>query len=368
MPSLPPTITSALTEEWAINDEVVRLREWGTDRVHPLFTDRPGPFTIGTASTCEVQIRDKTRRVSREHAHLQRIQGRWTVLDRSKHGLYRDGAKLDKLVLVPGVEIGLGGGVTLVAESARSIALRNFLSRILGWSTACAEAVDLALRATRLAARRRAILVLCGHDLVPLAEELHRLTLTSARPFVLCNPRRRTSETAGNPTRCASSGLAALEEAAAGTVCLWAKLLPSDLRDLLAALRRPGCQTQLVVCSESTRDAELFHAIPVVIPPVASRRDEIDRIVEEYAVESAASLGMGELRLDPTERAWIRRHLHTLPDIQKATLRLAAIRQAGSISAGALRLGISHVAMLKWLRSHAYPGLAKPRDPDAPPR
>ena len=61
------------------------------------------------------------------------------------------------------------------------------------------------------------------------------------------------------------------------------------------------------------------------------------------------------------ERAWIRGNLHTLAKIQKATIRLAAIRRAGSMSAGAAYLGISHVAMLKWLRTHNFPpGLAEP--------
>lgn len=359
----PFTTTNVLAEEWVINDEVVRLREWGTDHVHSLFSDRAGPLAIGTASTCSIQIHDKTRRASREHAHLQRVRGRWAVVDGSKNGLYRDGAKLDKFVLTPGIEIGLGGGVTLVAESARLIALRNALARMLGWSAAKAEVVDLAVRATRLAAQRRAVLVLCGHDLVPLAEELHRLTSTAAQRFVLCNPRRRTRESPWNPTRCAPSGLAALEEASGGTVCLLAKLLPSDLQHLLGALRRPECQTQLVVCSERARDAELFNASPVIIPPLASRKDEIERIIQEYATDAAGTLGMDEHGLSTVERAWIRDHLHTLAEIQKATLRLAVIRQAGSISAGAVRLGISHVAMLKWLRSHKYPEHAIRRDP-----
>jgi len=354
-----PTTTNVMLEEWAINDDVMRLREWGTNRVYALHADQhPGP-RIGSAPSCAIQVHDRTRRTSRQHAQLQRVQGRWAVIDRSKNGVYRDGAKLDKFVLTPGIELGLGGGVTLVAESARLIELRSVLARMLGWSAASVEAIDLALRAIRFSAQRRMTLVLCGVDLVPLAEELHRLTLTAARPFVLCNPRRRTSESAWNPTRCTPSGRAALDEAAGGTVCLSTKHLPSDLRDLMRGLRRPECQTQLAVCSESAEDAELFNAAPIVIPPLTSRKDEIDRIISEYAVDAAGPLGMGEHWLHAAERAWIRNHMRTLAEIQKATVRLAAIRQAGSMSAGAARLGISHVAMLKWLRTHNFPaGLA----------
>jgi hypothetical protein len=348
------TTTNLLQEEWAIRDDVIRLREWGTDRVYSLFADQPGPL-IGSAPTCAIQIHDRTRRASRQHAQLQRVQGRWAVIDRSKNGLYRDGAKLDKFVLTPGVEIGLGGGVTLVAESSRLIALRSALARMLGWSATAAEAIDLALRAIRFTAQRRLTLVLCGADLVPLAEDLHRLTLTAARPFVFCNPRRRTSESTWNPTKCMASGSAALEEATGGTICLSTKRLPSDLKSLMRGLRRPECQTQLVVCSERAEEAELFNAAPIVIPPLPARREEIERIIQEYAVDAAGPLDLGEHWLNAAERAWIRDNLRTLAEIQKATIRLAAIRQAGSMTAGAARLGISHVAMLKWLRTHNFP-------------
>lgn len=363
----PSTITNVLSEEWSIHDEVIRLRIWGTDRVYPLSAAAREPYTIGVAATCSIRIEDPHRRASRDHAHLERIQGRWGVIDRgSKNGVYRDGARLDRFALTPGVELGIGGGVVLVAESSRWIALRDLVSRLLGWSADRAEAVDLALRGIRFAAMRRAILVLHGeHDLVSLAQALHRLTLTAARPFVLCNPRRRKGDTPGSTI----SGVAAVEAAAGGTVCLLHKDLPSDLDDMLDRLRRPACQTQLVTCAVRTRDAELFAATPVIIPPLTSRRAEIDRIIDEYATEAAAAMGIGERWLSPAERVWIRdRTGGSLPEIQKATSRLAAIRQAGSISAGALKVGISHTAMLKWLRTHRYPDLAALRAPLHVPR
>lgn len=365
------TTTNVLSEEWAIHDEVIRLRVWGTDRVFPLFPDAPEPYTIGTAGTCSIRIEDPLRRASRDHAHLERVRGCWGVIDRgSKNGLYRDGAKVDKIVLSPGVEIGLGGGVVLVAESARWIDLRNLVSRMLGWSAERAEEVDLALRGIRFAAMRRAILVLHGeHDLVPLAQELHRMTLTAARPFVLCNPRRRAAGTREDPAEGMTSGVAAVEAAAGGTVCLLQKNLPSDLGDMLDLLRRPECRTQLVTCAASLREAELFASAPVIIPRLASRKAEIDRIIMEYAAEAAYSMALGDHWLSPAERVWIRdRTGDSLPEIQKATSRLAAIRQAGSISAGALKVGISHTAMLKWLRTHKYPDLAILRAPGDVPR
>jgi len=367
---IPSTITNVRSEEWSLNDEVVRLRVWGTDRTFPLSPSTREPYTIGTAPTCSIHIEDPMRRASREHAQLERIQGRWGVIDRaSKNGLYRDGARVDKLALSPGVEIGIGGGVALVAESARWIALRNVVCRMLGWSADRAAAVDLALRGIRFTAMRRAVLVLHGEqDLVPLARELHRSTLTAARPFVVCSPRRRTGDLPESSTESMTSGVAAVRAAAGGTVCLLQKTLPFDLKEMLDELRHPGCQTQLVTCATSTREAQLFVAAPVIIPSLASRKAEVDRIIQDYAAEAAASMGIGERWLNPAERVWIRDHVgDSLPGIQKATLRLAAIRRAGSISAGALKVGISHTAMLKWLRTHKYPDLEILRASNAVP-
>ena len=352
------TVTNVRADEWAIHDEVVRLREWGTDRAFPLVADARGPLTIGTGERCGLVVRDPARRASREHAHLERMHGRWCVVDRSsKNGLYIDGARREKAALVPGTELGLGGGVTLVAESARSIALRDVLARMLGWAPAQAGTVDLALRAARLAATRRGVLVLCGdQELVPLAVELHRHTLTDARPFVLCDPRRRTSQTSEHPERCVNDGRTALAEAPGGTVCLYEHRPPADLVQLLEGLRQPDCQTQLVVCTTSAQAAELFHPAPVVIPRLSSRPEELARIIEAYEEDAAARLGRSDFRLSPAEHLWLRTHAaSSLADIQRTTLRLAAIHIAGSISAGALRVGISHTALIKWLRHRKFP-------------
>jgi hypothetical protein len=355
MTTLSPTLSNPSKEEWAINDSVIRLRTWGKDLAYPLHADQSSSL-IGTDVHCAIQIQDPTHLTSREHAQLQRVQGQWVALNHnSKNGLYRDGARQEKFVLTPGMEIGLGGGATLIAESDRLMALRSVLARMLGWGVASADRVDLALRAIRLAAQRRANLVLVGEDVVPLAEELHRLTLGTARPFVFCNPRRRTSELPWNPMQCASSGRAALERAACGTICISMRCPPSDLQAMMRELQQPGCQTQLIVCTDRTYEAERFHAAPIVIPSLVTRKHEIERIIREYATDAAGPLELGEHWLTPAERAWIRANLRTLAGIQKVTLRLAAIKQAGSISAGARRLGISHVAMAKWIQNQDFP-------------
>jgi hypothetical protein len=157
--------------------------------------------------------------------------------------------------------------------------------------------------------------------------------------------------------KCAASGRAALQQAAGGTVCALAKWLPRDWRELREDIRRPECQTQLIVCADSPAQAGALSAWTIEIPPLSMRQRELNRIIQEYAADAAEFLDLDEDWLKPADRAWIRDELHTLAEIQKGTLRLAAKQQAGSTSGGAVRLGLSHVSMLRWFRARNYVGI-----------
>src|SRR5678815_4092057 len=185
--SSPPvfTKTDPAAHEWRINDAVVQLREWGTGKPFVLPVAPVHECTIGALETCSIHLDDPTGLVSRLHARLVRERGVWVLRDAaSKNGVRVDGARSSEIILAPGVEIGIGG-VTLIAESLLSMALRGFLARLLGWGSDQHDAVDHALRSVRMAAARRAALVLCGEgDLVPTARSIHRHARGSDRPFV----------------------------------------------------------------------------------------------------------------------------------------------------------------------------------------
>jgi hypothetical protein len=346
------TTTDSLSMDWAINDEVTRLRLWATDTVYPLPADDRRTIRVGTAPTCAIQVHDDSNLASREHAYLERVDGRWMIVDQSKNGLYLDEQKCERFLLAPGREIGLGRYVTLIAESARTIALRGALARMIGWSADRADSIDRALRMLRLAATRRAVVVLCGEQsLLPLSEELHRLTLTERRPFVFCDPRRRTAcEDTESFTRCVTDGLTAVAQAKDGTVCIDDQRRPKDLAEMLEELHRPGCTAQLMVLARNARKGDVYTPAPVVIPPLRARRDEMERLIMEYEAEAVRRLGLDTLELTPAQRSWIReRSSATLPDIQRATLRLIAIRRAGSIAGAAALLQMSRTALGGWL-------------------
>jgi len=349
------TKTDLGSDEWAIDDEVVQLREQGTDQSYPLPTEPGATLTIGSSEACSLQLTDPTGGLSSQHAQLVREGTRWIAHDLDgKDGMRLDGVRRPKAVLDPGSELGVGG-ITLIAESPRLIALRGFLARILGWSSDRIEAVDLAVRSVRLAATRRAALALCGDgDLVPIARGLHRYSPGDDRPFVLCDPRRRATEQSAAlenyPT-----GMRALKAALGGSMCMWAKRLPPDFAEVTAQLRDPGTRAQLIVCGVRPPDRTELVSAPIEVPPLSSRPDEIERVIDEYAEDAATAL-RASAHFTNIDRDWVRLNsATTLPEIEKGTLRIVALREAGNIARAAALIGMAHASLGEWIGRRRLP-------------
>jgi hypothetical protein len=222
-------------------------------------------------------------------------------------------------------------------------ALRAYLARILGWERT--QAIAHAVRSIELSIAYRATLVLLGHfNLVPIALALHRRT-RGDRPFVVVDPRR-----ADMPASRYKSGVAALPDAGGGTLCIDLRRRPADFD--AAAVEVRATDVQLVIC------ADVFHAmhpflirpVPIRVPPLKARARELPRIVDEYARDAIEALGVDDAGFTAADRTWVLDHAATtLPEIEKATLRRVALRQAGSIGGAAKRLGMSPVALSQWL-------------------
>ncbi|HEY4178417.1 MAG TPA: FHA domain-containing protein [Kofleriaceae bacterium] len=349
-------MTEVGATEWRINDELIHLRRWASNVVYKLPAKDGTHATLGADAGADIVLEDPGGLVSRKHASITREDGRYVLRDLgSKNGTRIDGARRSLSVLEPGVEIVLGG-TTLVAESRLFVELRSFLQRLLGWNEHALEAVDLALRSVRTAAARRGRLVLCGEgDLALVAAQLHRITFGSERPFVMSTASRRDREE--QSLRFAAknfeSGLAALEAAHGGTVCIWGKgkARPRNYLEMVAALRDPASRVQLVVCVHETTDGKEFDDSPVVIPRLSKRAPELAHVVDEYIRDAATALGVAT-DLDASDRAWIRKFsARSLSEIEQATLRLVALRHGGGWSAAALLLGgISHAGVARWFK------------------
>lgn len=322
---------------WRIEDPVVRLREWGSDRAYGL-PDPPVEWTIGSASTCNLHLRDHPAQISRQHAKLTPVAGGWKIKDlNSKNGLWRDGARQLEFMVTPGLEIGIGS-LRLIAESRELIALRALLCRFLGWGTARQGDIDEALRSLREWAALRVSLVLMGDgDLIMVARQLHAATLGRAAPFVA------TDEHA--------SGMAALRQAAHGT--LWAPEPPRDFAAVAACLREMNNRTRLMLHAQTAdvaARAAITLARPAIIalPSLTSRHAELPRLIAECADEAVAALQSPTTGFRPNDvEALARLDYRGIAALEHTVRRLVALRTWG-VSNGAARLGISHVALLRW--------------------
>jgi hypothetical protein len=339
--------------QWLIVDEATQFRLWGTNTVYP-FSTTQGEGIIGSADGCWLQLQDDKERVSRQHAQLSYDKGRWVASDlQSKNGIYEDGARRAAVHLAPGVELGVGG-FTLIAESPMLTGLRDVLERLLGWSEDRRESVDLALRSVRIAAARRESLHICGEgDLISVARFLHRCTLGDARPFIVCDPRRRRAEPNARAATNYDNGIEALEAAAGGTLCVWQSRQPDDFDQVLQAWRKPTSRVQLVVCTHSLQPSDPLLASPIVLPPLAERVPELDRIIDAYAADASREFGVP---LTLVDREWVyRRAASTLASIETATRRLIALRKTGGhVTAAAALLGMSYSALSEWIARRTF--------------
>jgi hypothetical protein len=352
-----PTKTDPAAGDWEIDDGVIRLREWATDMIRLLPRPPIDECTIGSADACSLQLRDRSGRVSRLHARLIRVQGKWLLRDEgSKNGVWVDGSRRPEVLLEPGFEIVLGG-ITLIAESMHTVVLRGFLARLLGWGSDCIERVDLALRAVRTAATHHAALVLCGDgDLVPIAHSLHRRFRGFDRPFIVCDPRRHATRANVRSAENHVRGMEALPLATGGSVCVRARRLPADFREFIEALRRPSERVQLIVCAKTVDECERCRLTPIVVPRLSDRRAEIGRIIDEYAEDAMTDLGTPRSKFPAVDHAWVREHASgSLPDIEKATLRLVALRASRNLSSAAARLGMATISLTRWIGRRRLP-------------
>jgi Inner membrane component of T3SS, cytoplasmic domain len=327
---------------WCINDPVIRLREWAGERAYGL-PDPPITSKIGSASTCQVRLTDASGLLSREHAQITPCVGGWKIRDlASKNGLWCDGVRRTAFALRPGLEITIGG-LRLVAESLQFAALRAVVCRFLGWSEDRQREVDDALHSLRDWAALRSTLVVIGEgDLRPVVEHLHGLTLGSSAPFV--------EHELGDDL--ADSVQAAMQ----GTLCAAVRRQTEadDLVEMLRGMAQPA-RPRLVLCASRTAEIgdaaiKLGRSTVITVPPLATRKDELERMVQEFAVEAARALGAPTTGFTMHDLERLKTlEFKSFAEVTETVRRIIAIRTWG-VTAGAARLGITHVSLSQWAR------------------
>lgn len=339
-----------------LSDTIIGLREWGTRRVFPLRAPHHSR-TLATADTVALQLTRGNLIAVVDRLEIVHEGQSWRVKDRSGlANLKQDGRPTREVSLMPGTEVTIAGR-TFIAESPRSIALRNFCSRLLGWTDDRIAAVDHALRAIRLASAGRAPLVLTGSgDLVPVAHAIHRHSLGDKAPFIVSDPRRKnTSATVRGPANCASS-VEALGKAYGGTLCVRAHRLPHDFGEVLNAFREPENCTQLTICS---RRAHLPNSAQIDIPSLDSRYSDLPRIVSEYIEDATHAVHAVDDCLGAQDIEWILDHAAigaelTISGIEKAAVRAVALKISGDLTKAAKLLGMARVSLERWIKRRNY--------------
>jgi hypothetical protein len=249
-------------------------------------------------------------------------------------------------------------------------ALHSFCARILGWEPNRADVVEHAIRSIDLAADHSAALVLLGDtDLVPIAHALHRRALGADRPFIVCDPHRENTLASVRSPANHETGVAAFKAAAGGSLCVRSRRLPRDFSSVAARLRSTE-DVQLIVCANGRFDTHPFLTLPVPIrvPSLRVRTDELPRIVDEYALDAITELRPLRAGFTAADRQWVLENIPlTLPEIEKATLRLVAIRASRNMSNAAARLGMAPVSLSRWIgrRKLPPPIAAREHDPRA---
>lgn len=335
-----------------LSDIIIGLREWGASRIFPLRAPQHMRETA-TADATALQLSRTDIAVATEGMEIVYEGQSWRIRDWSGlSNLKQDGKPTREVSLMAGTEVTIAGR-TFVAESPRSIALRNFCSRLLGWNDERLADVDHALRAIRLANTGRAPLMLTGSgDLVPTAYAIHRYSLGDKVPFIVSDPRRRnTSASVRSPANC-TSGLDALGKAHGGTLCVRARRLPRDFSELLTAFREPEHPTQLMICSRKTL---LPNAAQIDIPSLDSRESDLPRLVSEYIEDAIHALQADDDCLDREDIQWIIDHAAfggelTISGIEKAALRAVALRMTGDLTGAARLLGMARVSLERWIK------------------
>ena len=234
--------------------------------------------------------------------------------------------------------------------------LRAFLARMLGW---CNEVVvELALRSVELAVAGDTALVLLGPgDVVPIARMIHWRVRERIQPFIVADPRRGDMPNSVRSPSSSGTVAAAFERARRGTLCLRLQRLPMDFGQVSAQLRAAR-DVMLIFCAHPRVEADplLTRPAPIIVPPLARRTAELDRIIAEYAGDARIEMRAPISSFTAADHAWVREHAAgSLTEIEAATLRLITLRTSRNLSDAAAQLGMSPVSLSRWLGRRRLP-------------
>jgi hypothetical protein len=111
-------------------------------------------------------------------------------------------------------------------------------------------------------------------------------------------------------------------------------------------------------CANARADAHPFLVLPppIRVPSLRTRAKELPRIIDEYGRDAERELGAPEGCFAEAERQWVLdRAPLTLAAIEKATLRLVALKMSRNRTRAAERLGMAPVSLVRWNGRRSLP-------------
>jgi hypothetical protein len=185
-----------------------------------------------------------------------------------------------------------------------------------------------------------------------VAQALHRQMFGLDSPFIASDPRRRNlPATVRGPANIAD-GISAMHEANGGTLCVRTTRFPAEFRSLMENFRKRENRARITVCVGRTNSWVLDNEM-IKIPSLSIRDDEISMIIDEYLRDAAIALDVPDVHVRPRDIEWIRRTSQSIPDIEKGTMRVTAIRASRTIKQASDMLGMSGVSLIRWLGRRA---------------
>jgi hypothetical protein len=130
--------------------------------------------------------------------------------------------------------------------------------------------------------------------------------------------------------------------------------------------RLRGSDNVQYICLEEDSLRWLVWPGPIEVPDIAARASDLSRIVDEYVFDAIVELAPAPRSLVLTERdrQWLIENAATtsLSEIEKATLRLVALRTSANLSRAAARLGMATVSLSRWVARRKIPTLPSVAD------
>lgn len=234
--------------------------------------------------------------------------------------------------------------------------VRQFLRRFLPESD-----IKPAIHSVTMAASGQAQLTIAGPgDMLPIAEGLHaRWRPSEPRPFVVCDPRRRTAGADARSPANVEFASEAIERARGGTLCLRSTRFPASWQKIVRYVRTHDDISLIILCDVASNAGWVMwlrrnvKPQPIVIP--SQSQLNMFHVIREFFYDAIHELCALPGCIEDDDVYWVMSNIIDLSDIPKACKRIVALRRSKNVTHAAIRLCMAPVSLARWMSRHHIP-------------